>query len=109
MQNEERLERTGNREIDEKRVTIALKRRHSAHAIDVSLHDMSAKSIVGAERTLQIDTSSLLPVANGGPFEGGGDGSCFEPAVAELADGQTGAVDGDALSCREIVERRANV
>src|SRR5205823_14974556 len=44
MQNEERLERTGNREIDENDGTIALNRHYRAPENDVTFTDISATS-----------------------------------------------------------------
>ncbi len=64
MQREERLNRWRKRDVDQQRIASPLNGCDNTHAINVALYYVSAESVAGPERTLDIDPRSLLSVAN---------------------------------------------
>src|SRR6266550_3709570 len=71
---------------------------HRAHAVDMALHEMPTEPVAGSQRTLQIDGSTLLPLADQGPAERRLHRMNGKGSLHNLLDGQAGAVDSDALA-----------
>src|SRR6266550_2204492 len=71
---------------------------HRAHAVDMALHEMPTEPVAGSQRTLQIDGSTLLPLADQGPAERRLHRVNGKGSLHNLLDGQAGAVDSDALA-----------
>src|SRR6185436_6321328 len=108
VQNEQRLEGRRNREIDNGSVTVALDGSDCADAVDVALDDVSAETIADPHRSFEVDPGSLLPITDRGSLERRSDGGRGEPPGSELANGETRAVDGDALASGEVRKWRTD-
>jgi hypothetical protein len=98
VKHEQRLERAGDRDVHQLRIPVPTDGGDDAHAVDVSLDDVTAQSVVGSQGALEVDAGALLPVADRRALESRGDGRRLEPSFAEFPDGEAGAVYGNALS-----------
>ena len=89
-------------------IPAPLYRGDDSDAVDVPLNDVASQPVVGPHRTLEIYSNARAPIADRGALESRSNCSGFEPAVAELANGETRAIHGDALTILQIAERSAN-
>src|SRR2546422_7999 len=93
-------------EIDQSCVPCIHHPRDGGHAVHMTLDDMTAHQVGGAHCAFQIDAAALLPLPDQGAPE-----RCLhrvngKPAFPNPLDGQTGAVDRDALALLHAFVRR---
>src|SRR6185369_612141 len=81
---------------------------HAAYEIDVTLDDVAAEAIARTQRTFEVHARPLLPLTDRRSIEGRCHGRCGEPVIAMFTNGETRAVDRDALAIHQIVESRAD-
>src|SRR4051812_32645957 len=104
MHHKEGFQRLRDGYVDEKRVTAQLPGNDHPDAIDMCLDNVAAETVAGAHGALEIDTGSVLPVANGSALECRSDGSSLEPIRPKVPNGQARPVHSDAFTGFEIVE-----
>src|ERR1700730_10532920 len=69
---------------------------------------MSAETVTGAQRALQVHRPPLRPVSDEGAADRGLHGVHAEPALHDPLDRETRAVDGDALALLPAAVGRAD-
>src|SRR6266576_2433057 len=84
--------------IDQQRVVRRCNPLDRTDAVHMSLDEVPAQPIAGAQRAFQIDRPAFAPLPNQRTTERRGDGMNGEPALYDSLDRQASTVDGDALA-----------